>query len=172
MTPVVLGLGSNLGDRAAILAGALRELDALEGLTLTAVSSLYETVPVGGPVQDDFLNLVAMGECALSARELLSACQAIEADFDRVREVRWGPRTLDIDIVSFGHEVSDDPILTLPHPRAAERSFVCVPWLEIDPSAALPGVGEVGDLVASRPSGDVIRWGAVDFGGETGTNAR
>lgn len=154
----VLGLGANLGDRMAVLAGAITALARTEGVAVTAVSSLYETVPVGGPVQDDFLNIVAVVDTTLSPRQLLDVCQSIEAAFHRTREVRWGPRTLDIDIVAYGDMINDDPDLTLPHPRAADRSFVCVPWVEVDPDAVLPGVGQVAGLAASNPSGDVVRW--------------
>jgi len=137
VTRAVLSLGSNLGDRLAHLQGAL-DLLALAGVRIVAISGVYETAPVGGPEQDDFLNAVAIVDSDLPATELLAACQQVEAARDRVREVHWGPRTLDVDIVWVLGVECDDPALTLPHPRAHERAFVCVPWLEVDPDATLP----------------------------------
>jgi 2-amino-4-hydroxy-6-hydroxymethyldihydropteridine diphosphokinase len=137
MSRAVLSLGSNLGDRLGRLQGALDALSA-SGIEIVAVSSVYETAPVGGPDQDDFLNVVAIVDTSLSPRDLLGVCQRVEAEHDRVREVRWGPRTLDVDIIVFDGVTLDEPELTLPHPRAHERAFVCVPWLSIDPYAALP----------------------------------
>ncbi len=147
MTGFAVGLGSNVGDSAAILADAVARLAATDGVRLTAVSSLYRTDPVGGVAQDDFLNAVAVGTTTLGARGLLGRCQAIEAAHGRTRDVRWGPRTLDLDVLAFGDTVSDDPTLTLPHPRAHERAFVLVPWLEADADAVIPGHGTVADLV-------------------------
>ena len=102
------------------------------------MSGVYETAPVGGPDQGRFLNAVAIVQTALPPVDLLSACHEVEAEHERVREVRWGPRTLDIDIIAIDGEVWDEAHLTLPHPRAHERAFVCVPWLDADPSAVLP----------------------------------
>lgn len=156
-----VSLGSNLGDSAAILVDAIQRLDATDGVRLTAVSSPYRTAPVGGVEQDDFLNAVAVGETTLTASGLLAACQAIEAAHGRTREVRWGPRTLDIDVLTFGDAISDAPELTLPHPRAQERAFVLVPWLEADADAHLPGRGPVAGLLERvgregvRPADDV-----------------
>ena len=148
MTAVVLALGSNLGDRQDILQGAVDAIVGLPGMRVTAVSPVYETVPVGGPAQPDYLNAVVLADAARPARELLDRLHEIEAAFDRVRVVRWGPRTLDIDVVDFGGERSDDPELTLPHPRAHERAFVLGPWRDVDPDAALPGRGPVAELLA------------------------
>jgi 2-amino-4-hydroxy-6-hydroxymethyldihydropteridine diphosphokinase len=148
MTAVVLALGSNLGDRQDILQGAVDAIVGLPGMRVTAVSPVYETVPVGGPAQPDYLNAVVLADAARPARELLDRLHEIEAAFDRVRVVRWGPRTLDIDVVDFGGERSDDPELTLPHPRAHERAFVLGPWRDVDPDAALPGHGPVAELLA------------------------
>ena len=148
MTAVVLALGSNLGDRQDILQGAVDAIVGLPGVRVTAVSPVYETVPVGGPAQPDYLNAAVLADAALPARELLDRLHEIEAAFDRVRLVRWGPRTLDIDIIVFDSERSDDPELTLPHPRAHERAFVLAPWHDVDPDAALPGHGPVADLLA------------------------
>lgn len=153
MTRAVLAVGSNLGDRMALLQGAI---DALgEHMDVVAVSGVYETAPVGGPDQDDFLNAVLIVETSLAPHDLLALCQRVEAAHDRVREVRWGPRTLDVDIVVIADEVLDDPDLTLPHPRAHERAFVCVPWLDVDPEAALPQ-GPIASLTLDR-SGIVRR---------------
>jgi 2-amino-4-hydroxy-6-hydroxymethyldihydropteridine diphosphokinase len=148
MTAVVLALGSNLGDRQDILQGAVDAIVGLPGVRVTAVSPVYETVPVGGPAQPDYLNAVVLADAARPARELLDRLHEIEAAFDRVRLLRWGPRTLDIDIIVFGSERSDDPELTLPHPRAHERAFVLAPWHDVDPDAALPGHGPVAELLA------------------------
>jgi 2-amino-4-hydroxy-6-hydroxymethyldihydropteridine diphosphokinase len=148
MTAVVLALGSNLGDRQDILQGAVDAIVGLPGMRVTAVSPVYETVPVGGPAQPDYLNAVVLADAARPARELLDRLHEIEAAFDRVRLVRWGPRTLDIDIIVFDSARSDDPELTLPHPRAHERAFVLAPWHDVDPDAALPGHGPVAELLA------------------------
>lgn len=143
----VLALGSNVGDPIATLQGAVVALATTAGLRIVAVSSPYRTAPVGGPEQGDFVNAVLLVETTLGPHELLEICQSVEADFHRVREVRWGPRTLDIDVIDFDGIVDDDPVLSLPHPRAAERAFVCVPWSEIDPDAVVPGRGRVMDLL-------------------------
>ena len=148
MTAVVLALGSNLGDRQDILQGAVDAIVGLPGVRVTAVSPVYETVPVGGPAQPDYLNAIVLADVARPARELLDRLHEIEAAFDRVRVVRWGPRTLDIDVVDFGGARSDDPELTLPHPRAHERAFVLGPWRDVDPDAELPGRGPVAELLA------------------------
>ncbi|HEY6496343.1 MAG TPA: 2-amino-4-hydroxy-6-hydroxymethyldihydropteridine diphosphokinase [Trebonia sp.] len=146
---VVLALGSNLGDRGEILQGGVDAIAGLPEVRLTAVSPVYETVPVGGPSQPDYLNAVVLAETALPPRDLLDQLHEIEAAFDRVRVVRWGPRTLDIDIITVAGEGSDGPELTLPHPRAHERAFVLAPWHDVDPGAVLPGYGAVADLLAA-----------------------
>jgi 2-amino-4-hydroxy-6-hydroxymethyldihydropteridine diphosphokinase len=152
---LVLSLGSNLGDRLANLQLGLNVLGG--GLDLRAVSSVYETDPVGGPDQADYLNAVLLAGSSLPARDILRLCATAEANAGRVRTERWGPRTLDVDIVVYGEEVSTDPRLTLPHPRAHERAFVLVPWLELDPHAALPGWGAVAGLLAPLPATRVQR---------------
>lgn len=148
-TPIVLGLGGNLGDPVAILRDAVAQLDAAQGVRINALSPLYVSAPVGGVEQPEFRNAVVVGTTDLSAAALLDLVALIEQSHGRVRDVRWGPRTLDIDIVAFGDLRSDDPRLTLPHPRAHERAFVLVPWLDVDPDAVLPGFGRVADLVAA-----------------------
>lgn len=154
--PVVLAVGSNLGDRMTNLQLGLDVL-AGGGLTLRAVSSVYETDPVGGEGQGDYLNAVLLAVSALPARDILARCAAAEAAAGRVRTVRWGPRTLDVDIIMCGAETSADPTLTLPHPLAHERAFVLAPWLELDPEAVLPGRGAVAGLLAATGTGGIRR---------------
>ena len=144
----VLSVGSNLGDRLGTLQGCVHAIGALPDTDVLARSPVYETAPVGGPVQPDYLNAVLIIGTGLGPRALLDATQSIEAGFGRVRAERYGPRTLDIDIISYDEEVSDDPVLTLPHPRAHERAFVLAPWHDIDPAAVLPGQGPVAALLA------------------------
>lgn len=128
MTRAFLGLGSNLGDRRALLASAV---DALPDVV--AVSPLYETDPVGGPEQGPFLNVVVELRTDLAPRSLLSLCHRLESAANRVRDVRWGPRTLDVDIIWAEGVESDDPVLTLPHPRWKERRFVLAPLRDLAP---------------------------------------
>ena len=144
----VLALGSNLGDRLAILQGAVEALVATPGMTVVAVSAVFETDPVGGPQQPDYLNAVVVADTTMSARAVLERALAVEEQFARVRTERWGPRTLDVDIVALGELVIDEPDLVVPHPRAAERAFVLLPWSEADVTAVLPGAGPVSALVA------------------------
>lgn len=143
----VLGLGSNLGDSFAILNGAVADLEAAEGIEIIAASPLYATDPVGGPQQDPYLNAVLIARTSLDDHQLLAATQAVEQNWHRMRDVRWGPRTLDVDILAIDDEQSDDPDITVPHPRAHERAFVLVPWLAVDPEAAIAGRGRVEELL-------------------------
>lgn len=145
----VLALGSNLGDRRQNLQGAVDGLFAAPGLGFRAVSPVYETRPVGGPDQPDYLNAVIAVETALPARAILDRAHRVEDALRRVREVRWGPRTLDVDLIVVGDEISDDPELILPHPRAHERAFVLAPWRDIEPDAEIPGRGRVTDLLGA-----------------------
>jgi 2-amino-4-hydroxy-6-hydroxymethyldihydropteridine diphosphokinase len=161
MPDVALALGSNMGDSAATLQGAVTDLCSVDGLALAAVSAVYETDPVGGPEQERYLNAVVVGRTTLTGPELLTATQAIEQAWHRVREVRWGPRTLDIDILALGDEVIDTPDLSVPHPRAHERAFVLVPWLDADPDARIPGHGRVADLLGSCDSRGVRSTGVA-----------
>lgn len=145
----VIAVGANLGDAPATVDSALSSLaDRLDG-ELLARSSLFTSSPVGGPDQPDFVNAIAIVDTGLSPRAVLEILQTLEAEAGRERDVRWGPRTLDLDVVLAGDVVSDDPDLTIPHPRAHERAFVLVPWLEIDPTAEIPGHGTVRDIVAT-----------------------
>jgi 2-amino-4-hydroxy-6-hydroxymethyldihydropteridine diphosphokinase len=147
------GLGSNLGDRVAHLRAAVAGL-AAGGVDNLEVSSLYETDPVGGPEQPDYLNAVAVGDTSLAATELLGLARSLELAAERVRTVRNAPRTLDVDLLAVGDVVFASDELTVPHPRAHERAFVLVPWAEVDPTFAVPGRGTVGDLAAAvDPSG-------------------
>jgi len=149
LTRAFLGLGSNLGERRELLAAAV---DAMPDLV--AVSPLYETDPVGGPEQGAFLNLVVELDTALSARELLALCGELEAAADRVREVRWGPRTLDVDVLWVDGETVAEPDLEVPHPRMGQRRFVLAPLRDLAPDlvtaeqveAAEGDVREVGPL--------------------------
>lgn len=134
-----LGLGGNLGDRAATLRAAIDDLDAADGVRVTHVSSLYETPPWGPVPQGPYLNACVAVETTLSARDLLELGLAIERRHGRERLVRWGPRTLDIDLLLFGREKIEEPGLALPHPHMAERAFVLVPLAEIAPGLRLDG---------------------------------
>ncbi|HEV2451165.1 MAG TPA: 2-amino-4-hydroxy-6-hydroxymethyldihydropteridine diphosphokinase [Streptosporangiaceae bacterium] len=144
---VVLALGSNLGDRLDNLQGAIDALFDAPGLDFLAVSPVYETAPAGGPPQPDYLNAVIIVDTALACRTILDRAHGVEEAFGRVRRERWGPRTLDVDLIVCGDTVSDDPELTLPHPRAHERVFVLLPWHDIDPGAEIPGRGSVAALL-------------------------
>lgn len=144
--PVLLGLGANVGDALTTLAAAVEVLAEVEGLDVVDVSSVYRTAPWPGPddprhvTQDDYRNLVVRARSTLAPHALLDELQAIEAAFgrDRGREVRFGPRPLDIDVLLLGAVELDDERLTLPHPRLSERAFALVPALEVLPGAALP----------------------------------
>ncbi|WP_433247549.1 2-amino-4-hydroxy-6-hydroxymethyldihydropteridine diphosphokinase [Streptosporangium sp. CA-135522] len=144
---VVLALGSNLGERFDTLQGALDVLFDAPELDFVEVSPVYETDPVGGPEQGPYLNAVVIAQTTLEPRTLLDRAQGVENAFGRVRAERWGARTLDVDLIAVGDVVSDDPDLTLPHPRAHERAFVLVPWSQADPDAVLSG-RRVTDLLA------------------------
>ena len=150
MSTAVLGLGSNLGDRLAALQSAVDRFETL------AVSSVYESEPVGPP-QPDYLNAVIVVGWTGSPRELLEACHAAEAAYGRVRSRRWGPRTLDVDVVAVGDLELDGPELVLPHPRAAERAFVLLPWLDVEPAAVLPDGRKVADVLATLDASGVRR---------------
>lgn len=151
MSRAVLSLGSNLGDRLGYLRGAV---DAVRPW-LVAVSGVYETKPWGVEEQPDFLNAVCVvDDPARDHWAWLRVAQAAERAAGRVREQRWGPRTLDVDIVTVDGVSSDDPELLLPHPGTPGRASVLVPWLEIEPAAVLPGHGPLTELLALRPESD------------------
>ncbi len=142
MTRAYLALGSNIGDRLAHLQMALDALGNDSRVSLLAVSSVYETDPVGGPVQDDFLNAVLLIETQVSPHEILAIAQGLEAEAQRVRIEHWGPRTLDVDLLLYGDETVNTPELNVPHPRMWDRAFVLAPLSEIAPDLA--GVPEGG----------------------------
>ena len=150
MPRAFLGLGSNLGDRAALLRAAIDRLD-----DVVAVSPVYETDPVGGPDQGPFLNLVVELDTVRTARQLLEECSRLERAAARVREVRWGPRTLDVDVLWVDGEEVDDPDLEVPHPRMWERRFVLAPLADLAPDLV------AADLLAAA-DGDVRAVGSLD----------
>jgi len=145
-----VGIGSNLGDPERQIAAALERLAAEEGVELLAVSTLRKTEPVGYRDQPDFLNGAVELETVLSARELLERLLAIESRLGRVRGEgeRFGPRTIDLDLLLYGDETIDEPALTVPHPRLAERRFALEPLAELDPTLEVPGLGPVQSLLA------------------------
>lgn len=146
----VLALGTNLGDRETHLEQALERLALAPGIEVLWTGPILETDPVGGPDgQGAFLNTVIGLETVLGPFELLAAAHRIERQARRQRLVRWGPRTLDVDVITYGDHRSEDPELMLPHPRAHQRAFVLAPWHEARPEAELPGHGPVSDLLAS-----------------------
>lgn len=153
----VLALGSNLGDSGQILDDAVAALEAADQVDVVNASPRALTAPVGGPAgQPDFLNQVVEVETSLSPHGLLDLAQRIEADHHRTREVRWGPRTLDVDVITYAGAHVDSPRLTVPHPRAAHRAFVLLPWAWMDPIALLDGV-PVRQLAAQAADADGVR---------------
>lgn len=151
VVPVLLAFGSNLGGRGDTIRAAQRELAAAPGITAFEASPLRETVALrlDGPDTHapKYVNGVARADTTLTPHELLDVLQAVEHDFGRVRDKRWGDRTLDIDLILFGGRVIGDDRLTVPHPRAHERDFVLAPWLQLDPHAVLMGHGPVAALL-------------------------
>lgn len=160
MPLVTLGLGSNLGDRLAMLTAATEAL-AARGLRLVASSRVWETDPVGGPDdQPPYLNAVIRVTTDRDPYEVLAAAGEVESELGRTREVRWGPRTIDVDVLLIDDLVLDDPVLTLPHPRLAERAFVVLPLLDIDPDPVLPTGERLLDIPidgAARPFAPPLR---------------
>ena len=152
---VVVALGSNLGDRGQTLTAAVQALRDLPGLTVASVSSIVETDPVGGPEQGAFLNLVVELDTTLDARGLLGECRRLEAAAARVRLERWGPRTLDVDVLWVDGEVVDEPDLQVPHPRMGERRFVLAPLADLAPDLVDP------DQLA-RAEGEVRAVGSLE----------
>jgi 2-amino-4-hydroxy-6-hydroxymethyldihydropteridine diphosphokinase len=155
-TVALIGLGGNLGDAAPTLRHAFKDLDALANTRLLRASKLYRSRAWGRIDQPDFINAVAMIETGLGARELLDAMLEIEhhAGRERHADERWGPRTLDLDLLLYGDAVIDEPGLHVPHPHLHERSFALVPLVEIAPDAMIPGIGSArAALAAMEPSG-------------------
>jgi len=136
-----IALGSNLGDSQVILESAIRSLEQTPGITVQARSSWYKTAPVGGPSQPDYLNGCALLEVQLSPQKLLETLLGIEQDFGRVRQERWGARTLDLDVLLFDDLILETPDLQIPHPRMTQRAFVLVPLAEIAPDWVEPVSG-------------------------------
>ena len=146
----VISLGSNLENRKLNLEIAITHIEQL--LNNLVISPFIQTKPVGGPPQDYFLNAVVIGECELSAESLLTKLLEIEDQMGRVRQIKWGPRIIDLDLIVYGDQVIDSEFLKLPHPLAQSRSFVLSPWLVIDPDGEIPGAGAIKTLLASIPS--------------------
>jgi len=141
-----LGLGANLGDRLRSLQAAV-DLLADEGVHTVASSRVWETEPVGGPPdQPPYLNAVIRTETEAAPREVLAACNRVEGELGRTREVRWGSRTIDIDVLLYDDLIMNDPALTIPHPRMTERAFVVLPLLELDPDPVLADGTRILDL--------------------------
>jgi len=151
-----LALGSNVGDRLATLQAALDRLGDVPELRVVKVSPVFETDPVGGPAQPQFLNAVVVADTRLSPRQLLVQARAVEDALGRVRATRWGPRTIDVDVLVVGDLVVDEPDLQVPHPRAAGRAFVLAPWAHVDPDACMPDGTSVAEL-ARRVGGVGVR---------------
>jgi 2-amino-4-hydroxy-6-hydroxymethyldihydropteridine diphosphokinase len=148
----VVSIGSNLENRKLNLDIAIINLQSV--MTNIIVSKYIETKPVGGPEQGDYLNAVAIGECDLPAEQLLTELLKIEDEMGRVREIKWGPRIIDLDLIVYGDHSSNTDFLKLPHPLAHTRNFVLNPWYSIDPEAVIPGTGAIKTLLASlgKPS--------------------
>lgn len=147
----ILALGSNLGDRELTLRRAVRDIAALDGVVMVSASGLVETaalkpdgVDVDAPA---YLNAVVAVRTSLTPQALLEAVNGVEAEHGRVRDTRWGDRTLDIDIITFAGLELESRTLTIPHPLAAERAFVLAPWLQIEPDATIPGCGRISELL-------------------------
>ncbi|CAN5456782.1 hypothetical protein BH10ACT6_BH10ACT6_07400 [soil metagenome] len=153
MTAAVIALGTNLGDREANLRSAIAAIDAIDGVSVTGASGIVESYALKPAGVDEsapnYLNAVALVETSIDAETLLDELNLVEAEHGRVRLERWGDRTLDLDLIVYGDEQRSTARLTLPHPRAWERDFVLVPWLQVDPDARLPGRGRVDALPAS-----------------------
>jgi 2-amino-4-hydroxy-6-hydroxymethyldihydropteridine diphosphokinase len=145
----VIALGANIGNPEEQMAIAIALLR--ESLDVIALSTIISTAPAGGPVQPDYLNAVCIVESELPASDLLSLLHGIEKSLGRVRDERWGPRTIDLDLIQYGSILSSADELTLPHPRAHERRFVLEPWLEIEPDAILLTHGKISELLAQLP---------------------
>lgn len=153
---VFLSLGSNVGDRRGYLEEALARLEA-EAIHVVRTSSVYETAPWGPVPQGPFLNLVAEVRTTLEPRALLACAQRVEAALGRARQVRWGPRTVDVDVLLYGDRVVCEPDLEIPHPRLRQRAFVLVPLFEVAPDLVLPDGTPLRDLVAAVADQEVRR---------------
>jgi 2-amino-4-hydroxy-6-hydroxymethyldihydropteridine diphosphokinase len=158
MTAAHIALGSNLGNRAANLRTALEMLAQTAGISITAVSAIYETAPVGGPEQDPYLNACAALVTKLTPTRLLLMMLDIEKKMGRVRKVRWGPRIIDLDLLLYGEIMMNTPLLELPHPRMSERDFVLIPLADIAPNQIIPGLNQtVAIILAGRPMNEEVK---------------
>jgi len=152
-----IGLGSNLGDKEANIKRALELLNASSGVRVKRVASLYRTAPVGFTGQDWFINTVAEVETGLGPHDLLALLLAVEKKLGRVRTVRWGPRTVDLDLLLFGEERITTPDLTVPHPHMSERAFVMAPLAELAPELTIPGPGKAAVLARTLAGEQLVQ---------------
>lgn len=155
MNKALISLGSNLGDSIATLKSAIALLKATPGIKVDKISSFYKTPPVGGVIQDDFINACALLCVAFNAHALMQTLLDIEKEFKRERIIRWGPRTLDLDLIDFNGEISNDSFITLPHPRAYQRAFVLVPANEIAPDLLLGGKYSIQHYLKNLSENDI-----------------
>ena len=164
MVKTYISLGSNMGDRKKYLKQALEMMNKLDDIRVVKVSRLYETAPVGKTDQNWFLNAVVQLETSLSPEALLKALQNIEHTLDRKRDIRWGPRTIDLDIIAYGQIERTGPLLTIPHPRAHQRAFVLMPLSDIEPSFSFPNGEKVSSLLATLENSEqkVLFFGTID----------
>lgn len=162
MNEAFLSIGSNIGDRFVHLTEAVRALHSQEKVKVMAVSSIYETAPVGYTDQADFLNLVVQVETGLNPYELLSTCQEIEHKQGRVRNIRWGPRTVDLDILLYNNDNIEAENLVVPHPRMHERGFVLIPLLEIAPTITHPVTGRLFSKEEAAHDSGIVLWKKID----------
>lgn len=167
-----LGLGSNLGDRLDNLQRAVDLLDDDDATRVEAVSSVYETEPVGGPEQGPYLNIALRVATRRSPRRLLRLCNEVEAALGRVREERWGPRTVDVDVLLYGERVLRTPRLEVPHARMTERAFVLVPLMEVAPGLRLPGGDSVATALARLAPVEGVHMVGTQVSGPHGRPAR
>lgn len=152
MSKVILALGSNMGDSAGLLKEAAALIDQAEGINVVKYSSFYATAPIGYTDQADFVNAVISCDTTLPPMDVLALCQHVESQLNRVRLIRWGPRTIDVDIILYDNLVLSEENLTVPHPRMKERAFVMVPLKEIMPELVLENrtIGEICEALADQ----------------------
>lgn len=158
MAKAYLSIGSNLGDRLAMLTKSIKKLNDTDGISVTKISAVYETAPVGYVEQDDFLNLAAEIDTTLNPAELLDIIHKIENKLNRVRNFNWGPRTIDIDIIDYDNQVLNTEELTLPHKEALNRAFVLIPLLEITSENFELNGKKIKDALKKAPHGNDIIW--------------
>ncbi|MDW0111333.1 2-amino-4-hydroxy-6-hydroxymethyldihydropteridine diphosphokinase [Sporosarcina aquimarina] len=160
MNTAYLSIGTNMGDREEFLRLAIGSLSATAGIESVETSSIYETVPVGVTDQADFLNIVVRVKTVLEPLQLLAECQRIEQELGRVRTIRWGPRTADLDILLYNTEIIDSKTLSVPHPRMRERAFVLIPLTEIAPECIDPITGRLFREESVMQEDGVVLWKA------------